>query len=87
VIGGQRLEPSQFPVPHWLQQFPPRSATGIIVPDHSYFVSTEYGVNVHGHAAVTDQAISNACIARTSDIRGRVFLQWWPLSKRRFMEQ
>jgi type IV secretory pathway protease TraF len=86
VIGGQRLEPSRFPVPRWLQQLPPRSATGILVPDHSYFISTEYGVNVHGRAAVTDQAISNACIMRASDIRGRAFLHWWPLSNRRFLE-
>ncbi len=86
VIGGQRLEPSQFPVPHWLQQSLSPSVVGIGVPAHSYFISTDYGVAVHGHAAVTDQAISNACLVRASEIRGRVFLHWWPLSKRRFVE-
>jgi type IV secretory pathway protease TraF len=86
VIGGQRLEPSQFPVPRWLQQFPPRAVGGVSVPDRSYFVSTDYAVGVHGHAAMTDQIIGNVCIVRASDLRGRAFLHWWPLSRRRFME-
>jgi type IV secretory pathway protease TraF len=87
VIGGQRLEPSQFPVPRWLQQFPPRAVGGISVPDGSYFVSTDYAVGVHGHAAMTDQMISNVAIMRTSDIHGRAFMHWWPLSKRRLIER
>jgi type IV secretory pathway protease TraF len=86
VIGGQRLEPSQFPVPYWLQQSPPLSAVGINVPAHSYFVSTDYAVAGHGRAAVTNQAISNACLVRASDLRGRAFLHWWPLSRRGFIE-
>ena len=86
VIGGQRLEPSQLPVPHWLQEFLSRSAVGITVPDRSYFVSTDYAVAVHGHAAVTNQVISNVCIVRASDLRGRAFLHWWPLSKRRLIQ-
>ncbi len=86
VIGGQRLDPSRFPVPHWLQRFPPRAVGGIRVPDGSYFVSTDYAVAVHGQAAITDQIISSVCLTRTSDIRGRAVLHWWPLSRRRFME-
>jgi type IV secretory pathway protease TraF len=86
VIGGQRLEPSQLPVPHWLQEFLSRSAVGITVPDRSYFVSTDYAVAVHGHAAVTNQVISNVCIVRASDLHGRAFLHWWPLSRRGLIE-
>lgn len=86
IIGRQRLEPSQFPVPHWLQQSPAFSAVGIGVPDRSYFISTDYAVAVHGRGAVTNQAISNACIARASEIRGRAFLHWWPLRRRSFVE-
>jgi type IV secretory pathway protease TraF len=86
VIGGQRLDPSRFPVPLWLQRYPPRAATGIVVPEHAYFVSTVYTVAMHGNIAMTDQLISSVCIARASDIRGRAFLHWWPLSKRRFIE-
>ena len=86
MIGGQRLEPSQFPVPDWLQRYPPRSATGILVPDHSYFVSSDYTVAMHGNIAMTDQAISGVCIVRASEIRGRAFLHWWPLSRRSFLE-
>ena len=85
VIDGRRLDPNSLPVPAWLQRYPPRSATGIRVPAHSYFVSSDY--TAHGNAAMTDQAISNVCIVRTSDLHGRAFLHWWPLSKRRFMKQ
>ena len=85
VIGGQRLDPSQFPVPHWLQRYPPRAVTGIVVPNGSYFVSTDYAVTLQGHGAITDQAISNACLMRASDIRGRAFMHWWPFSRRGFI--
>jgi hypothetical protein len=87
VIGGQRLDPSRFPVPQWLQRYPPRAVGGIGVPDHSYFVSTDYRVAMHGNIAMTDQLISSVCLARTSDIRGRAFLHWWPLHRRRFLQQ
>jgi len=86
VIGGQRLDPSRFPVPLWLQRYPPRAATGIAVPAHSYFVSTVYTVAMHGNIAMTDQMISNVCVVRTSDLRGRVFMHWWPLRKRGFIQ-
>jgi len=85
VVGGQRLDLNHFPVPRWLQEFPPRSVAGIIVPVNSYFVSMDYTVGGHGHAAVTDQMISNVCVARASDIRGRAFMQWWPFSRRGFI--
>jgi type IV secretory pathway protease TraF len=86
VIGGQRLDPSRFPVPLWLQRYPPRAATGIVVPEHAYFVSSDYTVAMHGNIAMTDQAVSNVCLVRASDIRGRAFLHWWPLSRRGFVE-
>jgi len=86
VIGGQRLDPNSLPVPGWLQRYPPRSAKGIVVPDHSYFVSSDYAVAMHGNIAMTEQAISNVCIMRASDIRARAFLHWWPLSRRGFVE-
>ncbi len=87
VIDGQRQDPNSLPVPGWLQRHPPRSATGIHVPARSYFVSSDYTVSMHGNIAMTEQAVGNACIMRASDIRGRAFLHWWPLSRRRFMEQ
>lgn len=86
MVGGRRLDPSQFPVPLWLQRFPPRAVGGLRVPEHSYFVSTAYTVAMHGNIAMTDQMIGSVCLMRTSDIRGRAFMHWWPLRNRRFME-
>ena len=87
VIGEQRLEPARCPVPRWLQDHLSRLAAGIRVPARSYFVSTDYAVAVHGQAAVNEQVISSVCLVPTSDLRGRAFMRWWPLSKRGFMEQ
>jgi len=85
VVGGRVLDASRFPVPRWLQGHPPRA--DIFVPARSYFVSSEYRVAGHGPMTVTDQMITIICIVNASDIRGQAFMQWWPLSRRRFIEQ
>jgi hypothetical protein len=87
VIDGQRLDPGRFPVPLWLRRYPSRSPAGIYVPAHSYFVSSDYNVDMHGNIAMTNLAIGSVCLVRASDLRGRAFLHWWPLHKRRFLEQ
>jgi type IV secretory pathway protease TraF len=85
VIDKRRLDPNSLPVPRWLQGYPPRA--GLYVPPESYFVSTEYVWAEHGNVGNVDPMISNVCILKASDIRGRAFMQWWPLSRRRFIEQ
>jgi type IV secretory pathway protease TraF len=84
VADGQVLDPARYPVPGWLQRRPPKS--GITIPRGTYFVSTEYGVHVHGQARLTDGMIGNACLVSASDIRGRAFMRWWPLARRGFIE-
>jgi len=84
VADGQRLDPSRFPVPRWLQRYATRS--GIFIPARSYFVSSEYTVGGHGNLGLTNQMIGNACILGASGIRGRAFMHWWPLSRRGFIE-
>jgi hypothetical protein len=83
VVNGRRLDSNRFPVPRWLRGNPPRA--GIYVPARAYFVSVEYTVGGHGHAAVTDSMIAAIGIVKASGIRGRAFMQWWPLSRRRFI--
>lgn len=85
MLGKQRLDPNSFPVPRWLRAYPPRSR--LHVPPDSYFVSTEYTVTGRGNLGITDSMIGNVCIMKASDMRGRAFLQWWPLRRRRFIEQ
>jgi len=84
VVGGKKLDSRRFPVPRWLQRFPPRA--DIFVPAKAYFVSTEYAVTAHGGVNVADSLIASLCLVKASDIRGRAFMQWWPLSRRGFIE-
>jgi len=84
VVAEQPLDPGQFPVPQWLQDYP--LTQGGPVPADSYFISTEYTVSVHGRAMMNDAAIREACTIRASDIRGRAFLRWWPWERRGFIE-
>ncbi|MCU0915704.1 MAG: S26 family signal peptidase [Planctomycetes bacterium] len=78
------LDPNQFPVPRWLQIRPP--STGLYIPADSYFVSSQYTINAHGNVGAIDGMIADACIIPRTDLRGRAFLQWWPLSRRRLLE-
>lgn len=82
VADGQRLDPGGFPVPVWLQQRPVRFE--ISIPRGSYFISTEY--TIYNNANLTDGVIRQACVLSASDIRGRAFMRWWPLTRRGFIE-
>jgi hypothetical protein len=80
----QRLDPNRFPVPRWLQGRLPQS--GLPVPSHSYFVSSQYTLNVHGNVGGIDQMVTSACVLEVTSIRGRAFVHWWPLSRRGFLQ-
>jgi hypothetical protein len=83
-VGEEWLDPNRFPVPRWLQAHPPRSR--IVIPAGSYFVSSEYTIQAHGNVGILDQYITDLCVLRAEEVRGRVFMQWWPLNRRRFLE-
>ncbi|OHB68962.1 MAG: hypothetical protein A2Y77_18095 [Planctomycetes bacterium RBG_13_62_9] len=84
ILSGRRLDPTRFPVPAWLQRYPPRSP--IPVPANSYFVTSEYAASARDNMRYLDRAIYQTCIVKAAEIRGRAFLQWWPLERRRFLE-
>ncbi len=83
VAGEQRLDPNSFPLPRWLLPYDNR--VPILVPADSYFISSEYRIEGRGRG-LTNQAVGGACLVKAAEIRGRAFLQWWPLSRRRFLE-
>jgi hypothetical protein len=82
MVDEQRLDPNHFPVPHWLLHYDSR--VPIPLRGDSYFVSSEYARE--GRGGLTDQAIGSVCIVKADEVRGRAFMQWWPLSRRRHVE-
>jgi len=88
IVDGHPLDNGRYPVPRWLQGGTRGSVlgSGVHVPHDSYFVTSEYTVYQHGRVTLTNEMVGNVCIMGFSDIRGRAFLHWWPLSRRGFIE-
>lgn len=82
VVEGQRLDPQSFPVPAWLRG----RAYGTQVPPDSYFISVEYQFRGNAHRGLTNVMITDVSTIKTDAVQGRVFLRWWPPSRRGFLE-
>jgi len=81
VINGEALDVNRFPVPAWLS----RGGLSAIIPADSYFVSTVYHIDVHGHIQLTSTMICDVCILRAGDIEARAVMRWFPLARRGFL--
>jgi hypothetical protein len=80
LVDGQKLDLERYPVPQWLKG----TNFSVKIPDSSYFVSAEYTVQAHG-VKLDASYIQRVCIAEAKEIKGRVFMRWWPLLKRGFV--
>jgi signal peptidase I len=80
TVGSEHLDPLRFPVPAWLQH----RSFSLRVPADSYFISAPYSAT--GRRNVTAEMVEEASVFEAREIRGRVFMRWWPLSRRGFIE-
>jgi signal peptidase I len=80
TVGSEHLDPRRFPVPAWLRNRP----LSIRVPAGSYFISAPYSAT--GPRAATVEMVEEVSLFPAREIRGRVFMRWWPLSRRGFIE-
>lgn len=80
IVNGRRLDPDQYPVPQWLQNFS-FSAT---IPEDSYFVSTRYNISAFG-MRLESSHVRQACFVKADDINARAFMRWWPVARRGFI--
>jgi len=83
VVNGEQLDVSKIPVPGWLRN----RNVKIYVTAASYFVSSEYNIEIHGNINITDDNIRQVCIIKAGDIRAKAFMSWWPIQKRGFLRQ
>lgn len=81
-INGQPADAEIFPVPHWLRN---REIQCIISPN-SYFISSEYTINIYGGAGGLDGMITNVCVVPAQEITARAVMRWIPLGKRGFIK-
>lgn len=79
-VNGKQLDAERYPVPQWLLSLP----FSAIVPDNCYFISMRYNVGGYG-IRLEASYVNNVCFVEANDIEARVFMKWWPLSKRGFL--
>jgi hypothetical protein len=82
-VDGQPLDSEKYPLPQWLRR---RGVYARLAPD-SYFVSSEYNVQVHGRIEVTQSHVRTVCVVAREAIEARAFMRWLPLSRRGFIEE
>jgi hypothetical protein len=81
IINEQKLDVEKYPVPTWLRN----TNISVIIPDNNYFVSVPYNIYAHG-VELSSSEILRMCLVKPGDIEAKVFLRWWPLSRRGFIK-
>lgn len=81
VVNDQKLDNNKYPVPRWLHN----RKILFIISQGSYFVTSNYNVTERGRN-LNNSDISGACIYKTDEIQAKVFMRWYPLSKRAFIK-
>jgi hypothetical protein len=84
IINNEVLPRDKYPVPLWLRRIKPAA---IVVPEDSYFVSTEYNVYGHGVAELTEQYIAPICRIKASAIEAKAIMLWFPLDRRGYLKE
>ena len=81
IIDGLKLDIKRYPVPRWLRKVP----FSTTIPVNTYFVSVQYSVRAHGMRLGASH-IKQICLINAGDIEAKVFMRWWPLLKRGFID-
>ncbi|UCG47802.1 MAG: hypothetical protein JSU94_20285 [Phycisphaerales bacterium] len=81
-IENQPLDPNKYPVPRWLQS----GRFSVTIDANSYFVSSEYSLRARGRG-LDSSLVGEACLFAAERIEARVFMRWWPLSRRGFIRE
>jgi hypothetical protein len=82
IVNGRKLDEKEYNVPAWLR---PRSFSAV-VPEGALFVATEYRISRGDERGPGARAVElQACIIPEGNVRGIVFMRWWPLPRRGFI--
>jgi len=79
-INDEQLDGEKYPLPTWLH----RIKMSVTIPKSSYFISSEYNVEVHGRLLnVLD--VTNVCLVGPDSFEAKAFMRWMPLMRRGFI--